>query len=107
MRHVMMYGHLLPLETKDLLKKFTCTYICIFAYKTKNNINAYKGSRTTYSCTAVGNYGTRVMDMPHVGNERQKLFWLCRCPMVWPTRIVQVSNLLDLFGLRKTRYINK
>lgn len=76
------------------------THICIFTDEAQDRVYTDEGPRATDSSTAVGDNRPRSMDVPHVGDEGQQVLWLRGCSVVWPPRVVQMSNKLSCIGLR-------
>lgn len=75
------------------------THISIFTDEAQDRVYTDEGPRTTNSSTAVGDNRPGSMDVPHVGDKCQQVLWLCGCSVVWPPRVVQMSDKLCFIGL--------
>ena len=88
----------LSIKKKKLL---SChhTYISIFTDEAENHVYADESSGSANPCTAVRDDGSWLVDVPHVGYERQQLLRLRGRTVVWPTGVVQVGDALNFFSL--------
>lgn len=64
------------------------THISIFTDEAQNCVYTDEGPWTTNACAAVCDYGPRLMDVPHVGDEREQLLGLSGRSVVRPPRVV-------------------
>lgn len=81
------------------------TYISIFTDEAQNCVNADESPRPTDACAAVCDDGAGSMNVSHEGDEREQLFWLRGCAVVWPPRVVQMCDELRFISLRKQEHL--
>lgn len=77
------------------------THIRVFTDEAEDCVYTDEGPRATNSSAAVGDNGSRSMDVPHVGDKCEQVLGLCGCSVVWPPRVVQMSYKLCFTGLRR------